>query len=259
LYLSRVRRPWRLAAATIAALLAGIAAHAQTDEIQVYDAEINNGGEFSLQSHNNYTPIGRKFPDFPGGIVPNRTLSGVLEWAYGVVDWLELGAYVPVYSWTGNGRVLIDGAKLRGEFVVPHAAERNFFYGVNFELSFNARYWEPTRNSGEIRPIIGGRIGPVDLITNPILDTSFDGLSSLDFAPASRVAYNFSESWAAAVEHYADFGRLSHFEPPTRQYQTLFAVIDFRGEPVSVEFGIGHGFTAASDPLILKLILSRNF
>ncbi len=48
LYLSRVRRPWRLAAATIAALLAGIAAHAQTDEIQVYDAEINNPGEFSI-------------------------------------------------------------------------------------------------------------------------------------------------------------------------------------------------------------------
>jgi len=66
-------------------------------------------------------------------------------------------------------------------------------------------------------------------------------------------------SWAAAVEHYADFGRLSHFEPLTRQYQTLFAVIDYRGEPVNVEFGIGHGFTAASDALIIKLIVSRNF
>jgi len=141
----------------------------------------------------------------------------------------------------------------------PHAAERSFFYGVNFELSFNARYWEPTRNTGEIRPIIGARIGPVDLITNPILDTSFQGLGSLNFAPASRIAYNFSESWAAAVEHYADFGGLSHFEPLTRQYQTLFAVIDYRGEPVNVEFGIGHGFTAASDALIIKLIVSRNF
>jgi hypothetical protein len=37
------------------------------------------------------------------------------------------------------------------------------------------------------------------------------------------------------------------------------AVIDYRGEPVNVEFGIGHGFTAASDALILKLIVSRNF
>jgi hypothetical protein len=109
----------------------------------------------------------------------------------GITDWLELGACAPVCSWTGDGRFLIDGAKLRAEFVVPRAAERSFFYGVNFELGFNARYWERTRTSGEIRPIIGGRIGPVDLIVNPILDTSFQGLGSLDFAPASRVGIIF--------------------------------------------------------------------
>jgi hypothetical protein len=247
-----------LAVGGIACLLVADA-HAQTDEIQVYDADINSPGQFSLQLHNNYTPIGRKLADFEGGVVPNHTLNGVPEWAYGVTDWLELGAYVPLYSWTGNGRFLIDGAKLRAEFVLPHAQDRSFFYGVNFELSFNARYWEPTRNSGEIRPIIGGRIGPVDLIINPILDTSLRGLGSLDFAPAARVAYNLSGSWAAALEHYADYGRLSHFEPLNRQQRTLFAVIDYKGNPMSVEFGIGHGFTAASDALVLKMILSRDF
>jgi hypothetical protein len=234
-------------------------AHAETDEIQVYDADINSPGQFSLQLHNNYTPIGRKRPDFEGGIVPNRTLNGVPEWAWGAADWLELGTYLPLYSLTGSGRFRIDGAKLRAEFVVPHAQQRNLFFGVNFELGFNARHWEPTRNSGEIRPIIGGRIGPVDLIVNPILDTSFQGLGALDFAPASRVAYNFAESWAASLEHYSDYGRLKHIEPLSRQQQILFAVIDYKGEPVSFEFGIGHGFTAASDALVLKLILSRDF
>lgn len=102
----------------------------------------------------------------------------------GIVDWFELGAYAPVYSWTGDGRLLTDEAKPRAEFLVPHAAERDFFYGVNLELSFNARYWETTRNSTEIRPIVGGRIGPVDLIVNPILDTSFQGIGSPDFALA---------------------------------------------------------------------------
>jgi hypothetical protein len=247
-----------VAAAGITWLL-GTGAFAQTDEIQVYDADINSPGQFSLELHNNYTPIGRKLPNFEGGIVPNRALNGVPEWAYGVTDWFELGAYVPVYSWTNNGRLLIDGAKLRAEFVVPHAQDRSFFYGVNFELGFNARYWEPTRNSGEIRSIIGSRIGPVNLIVNPILDTSFQGLGSLDFAPAARVAYNFSESWAAAIEHYADYGPLNHFEPLSRQQQTLFAVVDYRSDPVSVEFGIGHGFTIASDALVLKMILSHDF
>ena len=77
--------------------------------------------------------------------------------------------------------------------------------------------------------------------------------------PWRPAAYNFSESLAVALEHYADYGRLRHFEPLRRQQQTLFAVIDYKGDPVAVEFGIGHGFTAASDALILKMILSRDF
>ena len=125
----------------------------------------------------------------PSGVTsknrPNQP-SSMSEWAYGVTDWLELGAYLPLYSWTGTGNFLIEGAKLQTEFVVPHTQEWSFFYGINFELSFNALYWEPTRNSGEIRPIIGVRFGPVDMIANPIIDTSFQGFGSLDFAPAAR-------------------------------------------------------------------------
>jgi len=142
---------------------------------------------------------------------------------------------------------------------VPHAQQRSFFYGINFELSFNALYWEPTREAGEIRPIVGLHIGPVDLIANPILDTSFQGLGTLDFAPAARVAYNFSESWAVALEHYSDYGQLNRFEPLSRQRQTLFTVVDYKADPLSVEFGVGHGFTAASDALVLKMILSYDF
>jgi hypothetical protein len=67
-------------------LLPATTADAQTDEIQVYDAEINNPGVFSLQLHNNYAPIGRKQPGFEGGIAPNHTLNGVPEWAWGITD-----------------------------------------------------------------------------------------------------------------------------------------------------------------------------
>jgi hypothetical protein len=87
----------------------------------------------------------------------------------------------------------------------------------------------------------------VDLIVNPILDTSFQGLGARDFTPASRVAHNFSESCAAALEHYADYGRLRHFEPLSRQQQILFAVIDYRSDSVNVEFDSGNGFSTASD------------
>ena len=233
--------------------------HAQTDEIQVYDAEINNPGQFNVVLHNNYTPRGRTQSDFQGGMAPNHALNGAAEWAYGVREWLEVGTYLPLYSITGEGSLVWNGAKLRALFVAPHASERLFFYGINFEFSYNALHWESTRTSGEIRLIFGSHLGPVDLIVNPIMDTSFNGIRQLDFAPSERIAYNFSGVWAAALEHYADYGHVKSLEPVDQQEQELFAVVDYKGDQNGVEVGIGHGFTDGSDRLILKLMVTHNF
>ncbi|HEY7388898.1 MAG TPA: hypothetical protein VH640_10340, partial [Bryobacteraceae bacterium] len=66
------------------ALLAAAAASAQTDEIQVYDAAIAEQGKFNVMVHSNFTPIGRKTADFPGGIIADNSVNGAVEWAYGV-------------------------------------------------------------------------------------------------------------------------------------------------------------------------------
>ena len=249
-----------IALAVVAALgMAPLPAAAQTDEIQVYTGEINAPGQLSLTLHNNYTPIGRKEAEIPGGIVPQGSLNGVPEWGYGVNEWLELGLYLPLYSVTRTGRFLVNGGKVRVLFAVPHAAERSFFYGVNFEFSYNAHHWEQQHFSMEMRPIVGVRFGPVDFIVNPIIDNDFTGIGSLDFAPAARLAYNFSETWAVALEHYADFGPVRRFNGLRDQQQTLYAVVDYSGEPLDIEAGIGHGFTAASDGLVLKLLLTKSF
>jgi hypothetical protein len=240
-------------------LLAFRPLHAQTDEIQVYTGEVETPGKFNLTIHANYTPDGRTVSGFPGGIVPQGSLNGAFEWAYGVTDWFEAGTYLPVYTLTRDGTLELDGVKLRTLFAVPHAETRSFFYGVNFELSFNSRHWDQSRHSGEIRPIIGTRSGPWDLIVNPILDTSFDGLSHLDFAPSLRLAYNRSPVFALAVEHYADFGQLRHFESGESQEHNLFAVADYGAKLLDVEAGVGFGLTKASDKLVLKTIVSHTF
>lgn len=233
-------------------------AWAQTDEIQVYDAEITARGEFNLTWHNNFTPSGRTQPAFPGGIVPNHALNGVPEWAYGVTDWFEAGTYLPVYTLTNNGQLLFDSVKLRALFVVPDAHDRTVFYGLNFELSYNTPHWEPSRFSGEVRPIIGAHLGRFDLIANPILDTDFNGVGRLDFAPAARVAYNVSKKFAVAIENYADFGPLQHFKAASAQSQTLFGVLDYGGASNGIEFGVGKGLTRATDSCVLKLMLMHN-
>jgi opacity protein-like surface antigen len=227
-------------AALVLWLLLPSAARAQIDEIQVYTGEINKPGVFSITLHDNYTAIGPQRPTFIGGIVPDHSLNEVPEYGLGLTPWLELGAYLPLYTVTRDGRMLIDGSKLRALFVSPNAAERTFWYGVNFEFSYNARHWQEARYAAEIRPILGWRFGPVDLLLNPIMDLPFHGGSgALTFAPAERVAYNLSETWALAVEHYADYTRFANFEPLRRQYHALYGVIDYSRDPFSLEFGIG--------------------
>jgi hypothetical protein len=128
-----------------------VVAVGQTDEIQVYDAEIAEPGVFNLMIHTNYIPIGRKTPDFPGAIIADHSVNGAAEWAYGVTDWFEQGLYLPVWSpHSQNHGATINGFKLRELFVRPHAAEHKFFYGVNFEFSVNRLYWEPRRITSEV-------------------------------------------------------------------------------------------------------------
>jgi len=244
----------------VAFLLAtgGLAARGQTDEIQVYDAEIAEPGKFNLTVHNNYIAQGRGTPEFPGGLVPDKSFNGVPEWAYGVTDWFEAGLYLPVYSVSQGRGLSFDSVKGRTLFVAPHAADRGFFYGINFEYSYNSKFWEPSRFSSEIRPIIGWHLKPVDIIVNPILDTAWNGVRQLDFAPATRVACNLSPSWAVAVEEYADLGPVGHIQRLERESQELYGVVDYLSKWVKVEFGVGFGFTGGSDRLTLKLILSRD-
>lgn len=233
---------------------------AQTDEIQVYDATIARRGVFNLTWHNNFIPDGVKVPAFPGAIIPDKSFNGVTEWAYGVTDWFEAGLYLPLYSFSKNQGATFNGGKIRLLFVLPHAADRTFFYGANFEFSYNMTQWDSSRFTSEIRPIIGLHLHNVDLIANPILDNSWSGgFGNLDFAPAARIAYNFSPKFALAVEDYSDLGPLRGFFATDQQAHAVWAVVDRSTRLADIEAGIGFGVTPASDKITLKLILSRDF
>jgi hypothetical protein len=247
-----------LSFAALGAFLPVQPAMAQSDEIQVYDGGLADVGVVNLTLHNNFTPKGLMAPAFPGAIVANKSLNGVPEWAYGVTEWFEAGLYMPLYSIDRNRGAVLDGIKVRTLFAVPHAGDRRFVYGANFEFSYNARYWNQKRLSSEIRPIIGWHLHPVDIIVNPILDTQYDGIKNLDFAPSGRVALNVSPRWTVAVEEYADYGPIRRFHGPADQSHQIFTVVDHTANLMNVEAGIGFGLTSASDKLTLKLILSRD-
>ncbi|MBV9405644.1 MAG: hypothetical protein JO211_09895 [Acidobacteriaceae bacterium] len=232
---------------------------AQTDEIQVYDAEIAEPGIFNLTWHDNFTPDGLRTPAFRGGLVNNHNLNGVTEWAYGVTDWFEAGLYLPLYSVSATRGPTINGGKIRFLFVSPHAADRKFFYGANFEFSYNARHWDPRTYTSEIRPIAGWHLKPWDIVINPIFDNSwYGGFKALDFAPATRLAYNLNPKWAVAVEEYSDYGQSRNILPAREQFHQLWAVFDHAAKYVHIEAGVGFGLTPASDKVTLKLMLAKD-
>jgi hypothetical protein len=138
-------------------LVASTASARAIDEIQVYNAEIAKVGQWTFQLHSNYAFIGRKEPDFPGGLIPNHALQGTGEWAWGVTEWWEMGFYTP-FAVDQNLTPYSNAAKIRQLFVIPNAAEREFFYGVNFEFSYAMPQFSETRWNLEIGQLsVGAR------------------------------------------------------------------------------------------------------
>ena len=244
--------------ASLVVLVATISPALADDEIQIYNAQIAAVGQWTFQQHLKYTFTGRKEPDFPGGLTPNHALNGTPEFAYGMTDWWEVGFYLP-FAISSGGAFLSNGAKIRSLFAVPHAAERNFFYGINFELSYETPPFSQTRFASEIRPIVGVRNKEWEFIINPIVDIGFGALGEADFLPAARLARNLGNDRFIGLEYYTDLGKIGDFLPFEQQRHELFAVTDFKLGDFDIELGLGYGLTSGSDRLIAKAIIGYDF
>jgi hypothetical protein len=248
--------------ATILLVATVVSAHA-VDEIQVYNAEIAKVEQWTFQLHSNYAFMGRKEPDFPGGLVPNHALNGTGEWAYGITDWWEMGFYTP-FAVDENLTPYSNAAKIRQLFVIPNAAEREFFYGVNFEFSYAMPQFSDTQWNMEIRPIVGWRKGDYEFILNPIVDLGFGQNGGAVFAPAARFARKLGETLSVGVEYYSELGgsqlggSQQSWLPFNEQQHNIYAVVDFKIGRFDVNAGVGYGLTPGSDRLMAKMIIGTD-
>ena len=251
------RRSAVLVAVSSLCLIGPRIAHA-ADEIQVYNAEINEVGQFSIQQHLNYTITGIPTPAYPGALISNHALNGTPEFAYSVTPWLELGLYVP-FAVNGQGQFLSNNIKLRTLFAIPDASKKDFFYGLNLEYDFPTWPFVPSRFAMEVRPIIGWRNSQWEFIINPIIDFAWGQLGDVDFAPAARLARNLGDDRFIGLEYYTGLGTPGNFQSFQQQSHQLFAVTDFKVGKIDVDLGIGYGLTAGSDRWVAKTILSYAF
>jgi hypothetical protein len=166
--------------------------------------------------------------------------------AYGITEWWEIGFYAP-YAVDQNGQVLSNAGKIRQLFVTPNAAQRSFFYGVNFELSYaTPRFSEPRWNRD------------YEFIINPIVDVGFGESGGATLAPAARLARKFGENLSLGVEYYTGLGPIQDIVPFNEQQHNIYAVADFKIGRWDVNAGIGYGLTGGSDRVMAKLILGTD-
>ena len=232
------------------------------DEIQVYTDDLDYRGESGLELHLNTTPSGRRTPDYPGDVAPYQGVRITPEFSWGLGNDLDWGLYLPTTT-DSDWHYHLGGAKLRVKWLPVHGAEGQggWYFGINNELSSLTKAFSDSRWNDEVR-LIGGYRGAGWLVgVNPIvgwgLSPGFRG--SPDVTLAWKAVHDVAQGFALGAEYYDDIGTLANRLPREEQNRTLYAVMEIERKPWSLNFGVGHGLTPATDNWTVKAIIGISF
>jgi len=233
-------------------------AFAAPEEIQVYMDELNDRGETGLDVHVNYVPTGSDGVDYPGEQSSLRRLRVTPEFSLGLGHGFELGAYLPLATLDRSGRLGADGAKLRLKWLGSRPGQK-LFWGANFEIGYENSRLAPNPWNAEFKTIVGAHLGRWTIANNVNFDFVVSGPnpSPLAFDIDTRISYQLKPGLAIGVESYDGAGTTRDFGDFRLSEQSSFLVMDADlGRGWALNFGIGHGFGANADGLILKAIVS---
>ena len=229
------------------------------DEIQVYDDEINEKGEYSLEVHFNTTPDGiTTSRSYPGQVINAGNTRLTPELALGLGHDLEAGLYVNTVF--NSGQWNYAGYKLRMKWLpILEKYGYDFFGGVNIELSNTLYQYEQSRYGVEARFILGKHIDEWLVAINPILAWPLsqpyaDG--NPNFSLSARVSREVTKELALGVEYYSNVGVLNQPINYQNTGQMGFLMAYWDGEPIAFQAGVGRGLSQSSDNWTIKAIFS---
>lgn len=244
--------------AGLMALGVGVAsARAADEEIQVYMDEMSKRGEIGLDVHLNYTPDGRRVADYPGQQASDQRWRITPEWAYGLTDNIELGAYLPLATVDRSGDVELGGVKGRIKYIAPKAPDQPWFWGLNFELGRVRHSLDINPWNAELKGIVGLRRGPWTVAGNLNMDWVVSGPdhTPTTFQLATKVSYQLDDKTALGVESYNAFADSKRFGHLGDRDQQVFAVVDRSFGAWDLDLGVGYGYGAPEDRWVIKAIV----
>ena len=224
-------------------------------EIEVYQYETAERGEWELGAHLNHVATGTTA--FDGLVAPTDHQTHLaLELTRGVTDHWEVGAYLLSAYRPGTGAEYA-GWRLRSRVRFPKAWRLPVDMSLGAELEFSRAAYDETAAGLEIRPTLGKRFGRLQLDLNPVVERGLRGQGSSDageweFEPGARVAFTLSKAADLSVEYYGKTGLFDSAEAGSPVHQ-LFPSVDLKlGDDFVCSVGIGVGTAAAANRLVLK-------
>ena len=229
-------------------------------EISVYGAETEPPGAVDLQLHSNYTFTG--ITTVSDDVMPtDRSTHQTLEVTYGFTPWFEVGGYIFTRTLAGSGW-LLTGGHIRPRVGIPQKWGWPAGVGLSLEVG-PQRGSTATSWTIEIRPIVDRQMGPLYVSFNPVADLVLDGPGkeeAPDFSPAFIVSCRVSDAASVGLEYYGTFGPIGGFSAPRDQQHQIFPAVDLEfPSGWDLNFGVGIGFTPATDHVVAKMILGKRF
>lgn len=234
------------------------AAHAADEEIQVYMDEMNAPGQFGLDLHMNYVPEGRPADaEYQGQEASQGRFRLTPEFSYGLTDYLELGAYLPLTEIDSHGHFELGGIKGRLKYIAARPANSNFFWGANLEVGRVRRKLDLNPWNAEFKVIGGLRKDRLTLAANIDLDFVVSGPApspaTLDIAIKS--SYELQPGFSIGLEDYTDLGNTRRLRLDRTGDHHIFAVFDKSLGRVDLNLGVGYGYGRPEDRWVIKAIV----
>jgi hypothetical protein len=233
------------------------------DEIQVYDGEINQPGEFGLEIHLNATPNGSAIENFNRERLSDRGVRVTPEFTYGLTKTFELGFYLPMI-YTPQYGFEVAGYKPRLKWMPLQSGENNpWSLGVNLEYAQLKTGMDESNKSAEARFIAAWESKDWLFAFNPILDKKLS--KNKDETPdlniyGSALLQHEGLFKSMGLEYYQTLGPYRNFLPSNEQAKQLFLVGNTHIEhgflkDWDIHFGAGYGWDSA-DRFTVKMIVS---
>jgi hypothetical protein len=230
-------------------------------EIQVYGSETVPPGRTMFENHTNFTFSGTK-KDENGVAASEHAIHETFEITQGITDWFETGFYIFTAASSRDGWQWV-GDHIRPRVRAPESWHWPVGVSLSTEVGYQRRRFSEDTWNWEIRPIIDKKLDKWYLCFNPALDRSFHGPNvsqGVVFSPNFKVGYDLTKRVNVGLEYYGSLGPLRGFDPFTEQSQQIMPAIDLDlGPNWEFNMGVGVGVTAATDHLLVKMIIGRRF